>query len=145
MPADALTPSPSQPRRCLSVVIPCYNESATIAAIIGRVLQSPWTEEIIVVDDASADDSAAIVDALDEPRVRLFRQPKNQGKGAALRRGFLEATADYVVVQDADNEYDPADYTSLLEPLEAGQADVVFGSRFHSGGKPSATSRRVIG
>jgi glycosyltransferase involved in cell wall biosynthesis/SAM-dependent methyltransferase len=132
VPEDALRSSHPQPRRCLSVVIPCYNESATIESIIGRVLQSPWTEEIIVVDDASADDSAAIVARLEEPRVRLLRQPKNQGKGAALRRGFLEATAEYVVVQDADNEYDPADYSALLEPLEAGQADVVFGSRFHT-------------
>lgn len=129
---DELTTAIRSPRPCLSVVIPCYNESATIASIIGRVLESPWTQEIIVVDDASADDSAAIVEGLGEPRVKLFRQPKNQGKGAALRRGFLAATADYVIIQDADNEYDPADYGAVLAPLLAGQADVVFGSRFHT-------------
>jgi glycosyltransferase involved in cell wall biosynthesis len=119
----------------LSVVIPCFNEEATIATTIKRVLDSPYTAEVIVVDDGSTDGSVAVVDALDDPRVRAFRQPFNQGKGAALRRGFAEATQPYVIVQDADLEYDPSDYAGLLAPLLAGEADVVFGSRF-MGGRP---------
>jgi glycosyltransferase involved in cell wall biosynthesis len=119
----------------LSVVVPCFNEAATIATTCKRALDSPFTAEVIVVDDGSTDGSAAIVDGLGDPRVRLIRQPHNQGKGAALRRGFAEATQLYVLVQDADLEYDPADYGALLAPLLAGEADVVFGSRF-MGGRP---------
>src|SRR5437879_906149 len=119
----------------LSVVIPCFNEAATIATTLKRVLDSPYTAEVIVVDDGSTDRSATIVEELGEPLVRLVRQPYNQGKGAAIRRGFAEATAQYVIVQDADLEYDPADYPALLAPLIAGDADVVFGSRF-MGGRP---------
>jgi glycosyltransferase involved in cell wall biosynthesis len=117
-------------RRCLSVVMPAYNEARTIAKIIEQVLASPFTAELIVVDDASSDKTAEIVAAIDDPRVRLLRQQPNQGKGAALRRGFAEATHRYVIVQDADLEYDPADYSQLLQPLIDGKADVVFGSRF---------------
>ena len=119
----------------LSVVMPCFNEEATIATTVKRVLDSPFTAEVIVVDDGSTDGSVAIVESLDDPRVRLFRQPYNQGKGAALRRGFAEATQPYVIVQDADLEYDPADFATLLAPLLSGEADVVFGSRF-MGGRP---------
>jgi glycosyltransferase involved in cell wall biosynthesis len=120
---------------CLSVVVPCFNESATIATLLKRVLDSPYTAEVIVVDDASTDDSANVAEALGDPRVRVLRQERNQGKGAAIRRGFGEAAQPFVVVQDADLEYDPADYESLLAPLLAGEADVVFGSRF-MGGRP---------
>ena len=120
---------------CLSVVVPCFNESATIATLLKRVLDSPYTAEVIVVDDASTDDSANLADALGDPRVRVLRQARNQGKGAAIRRGFGETTQPFVVVQDADLEYDPADYETLLAPLLAGEADVVFGSRF-MGGQP---------
>ena len=119
----------------LSVVMPCFNEEATIATTVKRVLDSPFTAEVIVVDDGSTDGSVAIVESLDDPRVRLFRQPYNQGKGAALRRGFAEATQQYVIVQDADLEYDPTDFAALLAPLLSGEADVVFGSRF-MGGRP---------
>jgi glycosyltransferase involved in cell wall biosynthesis len=121
------------PEAVLSVVIPCFNEAATIAITCKRVLDSPYTAEVIVVDDASTDGSAAIAADLGDPRVRVLRQPVNQGKGAALRRGFVEATQPYVIVQDADLEYDPADYPSLLAPLLTGEADVVFGSRFMGG------------
>jgi glycosyltransferase involved in cell wall biosynthesis len=117
---------------CLSVVIPCYNEQATIATVVDQVLASPWTAEVIIVDDGSADGTRDILAGLDDPRVRVFLQPQNQGKGAALRRGFSEATADYVVVQDADLEYDPAEYGALVKPLLDGLADVVYGSRFIS-------------
>jgi len=120
---------------CLSVVIPCFNESATIATTLKRVLDSPYTAEVIVVDDGSTDGSPAIVDDLGDPRVRVLRQPFNQGKGAAIRRGFTEATQRYVIIQDADLEYDPSDYPELVAPLLSGEADVVFGSRF-MGGRP---------
>jgi glycosyltransferase involved in cell wall biosynthesis len=121
---------------CLSVVVPCYNEEATVAALIDRVLASPWTSEVVVVDDGSTDGSRKVLDDLvgtaGYERVRVFHQGRNQGKGAALRRGFSEATAPFVIVQDADLEYDPAEYGSLVKPLLDDQADVVYGSRFHS-------------
>jgi glycosyltransferase involved in cell wall biosynthesis len=125
--------------RCLSVVMPCFNEAATISVVISRVLASPYVRELIVVDDGSSDKSVHEVSSFSDPRIRLVRQPINLGKGAALRRGFAEATSDYVVVQDADLEYDPADYARLLQPLLGGTADVVYGSRF-AYGRP----RRVL-
>jgi glycosyltransferase involved in cell wall biosynthesis len=121
---------------CLSVVVPCYNEEATVAALIDRVLASPWTAEVVVVDDGSTDGSRKVLeDLVGQPgydRLRVFDQGHNQGKGAALRRGFQEATAAFVIVQDADLEYDPAEYGGLVQPLLDDQADVVYGSRFHS-------------
>jgi 2-polyprenyl-3-methyl-5-hydroxy-6-metoxy-1,4-benzoquinol methylase len=119
-------------QRCLSVVMPCFNEAATVAAVIDRVLASPYTGEVIVVDDGSTDGTTTILADVDDPRVRVLTQPRNQGKGAALRRGFAAATLPYVIVQDADWEYDPAEYGTLLAPLLDGRADVVFGSRFHT-------------
>jgi glycosyltransferase involved in cell wall biosynthesis len=116
--------------RCLSVVMPAYNEEDTIADIIALVLDSPYTAELLVIDDCSKDSTVKIVEALDDPRIRLLRQPVNQGKGAALRRGFAEATQPFVIVQDADLEYDPGDYAQVMAPLLEGKADVVFGSRF---------------
>lgn len=115
--------------------MPCYNEAATIQQILKRVLASDLVAEVIVVDDGSSDDTPELARAITDSRVRIVEQGRNQGKGAALRRGFAEATADYVIVQDADLEYDPRDYASLLEPLLGGEADVVFGSRF-MGGRP---------
>ena len=112
--------------------MPCYNEQATILEALRLVLESPWTGEVVVVDDGSTDGSPDTVETITDPRVRLLRQPVNQGKGAALRRGFAAATMPYVVVQDADLEYDPRDYAVLMPPLLEERADVVFGSRFHS-------------
>ena len=117
---------------CLSVIVPCYNEAPTIKELLTRVLDSPWVAEVIVVDDGSSDGTLHLAGSVGDGRVRLVSQPRNQGKGAALRRGFELATADFVVVQDADLEYDPAEYGELLEPLLSGKADVVYGSRFLS-------------
>src|SRR5713101_1548650 len=137
----------------ISVVIPVYNEKNTIVEILRRVLESPFRKQVLVVDDCSSDgtreilrsleqqkaagtESAAAVgggDAIPLANLQFFFQEKNQGKGAALRRGFAEARGEIVLVQDADLEYDPRDYGKLLEPILDGRADVVFGSRFLGG------------
>lgn len=126
---------PSEP--VLSVVIPCYNERGTIHACLERVLASPVESlEIIVVDDGSTDGTRDLLTrgpALD-PRVRVVLHAQNGGKGAALRTGFQEARGRFVLIQDADLEYDPSDYPKLLQPLLEERADVVFGSRFAGGG-----------
>lgn len=122
-----------QQRPCLSVVVPCFNEERTVLTLLDSVLASPWVGEIIVVDDGSSDTTRAILADIDDDRVRVELHPENRGKGAALRTGFALATLDYVIVQDADLEYDPAEYGQLLQALESGQADVVYGSRFVSG------------
>ncbi|MBN2622931.1 MAG: glycosyltransferase family 2 protein [Acidimicrobiales bacterium] len=116
----------------MSVIIPCYNESATVSDVVDQVLASPYTAEVIVVDDGSTDGTRDILARMSDPAVRVLLQPYNQGKGAALRRGFSEATADYVIVQDADLEYDPSEYGALVQPLLDDLADVVYGSRFIS-------------
>ena len=119
------------PDHCLAVVMPCFNERATIEPIVERVLASPYTAELIIVDDGSTDGTREILQKLArDPRVQVFEQPFNQGKGAALRRGFAEVRAPYAIVQDADLEYDPVDYAVMIEPLVDGRAVVVFGSRF---------------
>ncbi len=119
----------------LSVVIPVYNERATLRQVIDKVMAVPIDLEVICVDDGSRDGSAEILKdlAAERPQIHFFQQPRNMGKGAALRRGIQEARGDFVVIQDADLEYDPADYVLLLEPLLQGKADVVFGSRFLGG------------
>jgi glycosyltransferase involved in cell wall biosynthesis len=120
----------------LSVVMPIYNERATLCAAIERVLALPLDIELLCVDDGSKDGSGEILEqvARKHPQVRVLNQPCNMGKGAALRRGFAEATGDFVVIQDADLEYDPAEYQQLLVPLCDGKADVVYGSRFMGSG-----------
>lgn len=119
----------------LSIVIPCYNEEATLAQVVAKVGAAGTAGlemEIVIVDDCSSDRSHAIARDLaqDDPRIQVFRHPVNQGKGAALRTGFASATGDLVIVQDADMEYDPNDYEKLLAPILDGEADVVYGSRF---------------
>ena len=113
--------------------MPCYNEAATVAEIVKRVLASPHTAELVIVDDGSTDGTRELLDGFDDSRVKIFLQPNNCGKGAAVRRGFEVASAEFVIVQDADLEYDPNDYDIILEPLLNGSADVVYGSRFQSG------------
>jgi len=112
--------------------MPVYNESETIAGVVKNVLAQRPVQQLVIVDDCSSDGTWEKLGPLaqNEPRVKLVHHPVNQGKGAALRTGFREATAPFVIVQDADCEYDPAEYYRLLVPALAGKADVVFGSRF---------------
>ena len=118
----------------LSIIIPCYNESSTIISLINAVKQSPVNDrEIIIVDDGSKDGTRDILDKLSDPEVRVIFHKVNQGKGAALRTGFQEATGDICIVQDADLEYDPKEFPLVIQPIVEGKADVVFGSRFQSG------------
>jgi glycosyltransferase involved in cell wall biosynthesis len=119
-----------------SIVIPSYNELDTIDAIIGKVLEAPLPgeREIVVVDDCSTDGTRErLQDLLRNSAVRVVLHEVNRGKGAALRTGFLHATGDVIIIQDADLEYEPNEYSKLLEPILAGQAEIVFGSRFVGG------------
>ena len=116
----------------LSVVIPVFNEKGTIREILRRVLATGLAEEIIVVDDGSTDGTRTILEELapDHSALRLILQPRNFGKGAAVRAGIQAARGDLILIQDADLEYDPREYPGLLAPIEQGRADVVYGSRF---------------
>jgi glycosyltransferase involved in cell wall biosynthesis len=140
------------PPPTISLVIPVYNEMGTLAELLRRVVAVDMRKELVIIDDCSTDGGRAFLARLDteglralegskpanETRVRVFFQDKNQGKGAALRRGFREASGDIVIVQDADLEYDPREIPRVVQPIVDGDADVVFGSRF------TGTPRRVL-
>jgi len=119
----------------LSVVIPVYNEKNTILGLLDRVLAQSEVDEVVLVDDFSTDGTRDVLRALDDRggKIQVLFHPLNRGKGAALRTGFAAAAKDYVLIQDADLEYDPADYPQLLKPVYDGWADAVFGSRFLGG------------
>ena len=120
---------------CLSVIMPAYNEATTIEEVIFKVLEQPEVAELITVNDASQDGTGKVLKELARslPKMRVLEHSVNQGKGAALRTGISHATQPYVLIQDADLEYDPEEYPILLKPIQSGKADVVFGSRFIGG------------
>jgi glycosyltransferase involved in cell wall biosynthesis len=119
----------------VSVVVPCFNERATIGRLVERVLDAPFRKELIIVDDGSTDGSREYLESevAKLTDVQVIVQPHNQGKGAALRRGFHAARGEIVIVQDADLEYDPREIPKVLAPILEGEADVVYGSRFLGG------------
>lgn len=140
----------SATRPKLSIVVPVFNEKETVAEVLRRVRQVDIDKEIVVVDDGSTDGTREFLSALSTPdetrspqetargnigagNIRVFLHDKNRGKGAAVRRGILEARGEYILIQDADLEYNPLDYHQLLAPIDSGVADVVFGSRFLGG------------
>ncbi len=136
----------SPPKVKLSVVIPVFNEEATIRQVLQNVSALPIAKEIIVVDDASTDGTRQILAEYEhQPGINLILKPRNEGKGAALRTGFRQASGDVVIVQDADLEYDPADILSVIRPIIDGQADVVYGSRFLEQSRGSDSSIHRFG
>jgi len=144
--ADERARRPAEARLKLSIVIPIYNEERLVLGVLRRVAAVQIDKELVVVNDCSSDGTAAVLQRIEadptlvtsadpsgRTQVRIFHQPVNRGKGAALRRGFAEAGGDAIVVQDADLEYDPHELPRLLAHLERGEADVVYGSRFSRG------------
>ena len=118
----------------LSIIIPVFNEVNTIAVIIQKVQSADYDKEIIVVDDASTDGTKDVLQKLSQqPKIKIFYHEKNRGKGAAIRTAIKNITGNITIIQDADLEYDPVDYTILLKPIIDGRADVVYGSRFQGG------------
>jgi glycosyltransferase involved in cell wall biosynthesis len=130
----------------LTVIVPVYNEAATIDTLLRRVFTAPYQKQVIVVDDGSVDGTRVVLQEWEGyPNLLILRHPVNRGKGAAIRTGLENAVGRYTLIQDADLEYDPDEYTRLLEPLLTGQAEVVYGSRYLSGGpnRPPWTLNRL--
>ncbi len=127
-----MTNQPFNQQNCLSVVMPAYNEEATLAQIVGLIMQIPHLLELIIVDDFSTDNTPAIAQnlAARDERIRYIRQAKNGGKTEALKAGFAATSGAIVIVQDADLEYDPGEIADVIAPILNGNADVVYGSRF---------------
>ncbi len=124
----------SEKRFTLSIIIPVYNEENTIAEALAAVLATPYRKEVLVVDDGSTDGTRNVLLRLNDPCLKFLHHKKNIGKGAAVQTGINNATGDIVLIQDADLEYDPAEYSVLLQPILKGKADVVYGSRFSGHG-----------
>ena len=129
----------------LTVVVPVFNEAATVRELLRRVLAAPVEKEVVVVDDGSSDGTREILASIEAPDVRVILHERNRGKGAALRTGFSAARGRVVVVQDADLEYDPAEFPVLLAPILDGRADAVFGSRFLGGPHRVLYARHRLG
>jgi len=131
--------NPSINNPVLSVIIPVYNEASTIDQLLENVVAAPFVKQIVVIDDGSSDGSLKILEKwAQHPQIELLRHSENRGKGAAIRTGLEHAKGQFVIVQDADLEYDPRDYPLLIEPLMCGEADVVYGSRYLSNQTQSA-------
>ncbi len=129
-------PDPNAPKPTLSVVIPCYNEVNTVKDLVGRVLAEDIVDEVIIVDDGSTDGTRDVLRRLDSgahARLSVLYHERNQGKGAALATAFPHATGEVIIIQDADFEYDPREFSLLLRPIQEGVATVVYGSRFLGG------------
>lgn len=123
---------------CLSVVVPCFNEEATLHRLLSRVLEQDCVGQVLLIDDGSSDSSVEIASNILDSRLVIHKKEKNEGKGSAIRDGFQLAALPFVVIQDADLEYDPKEYPKLLKPLLEGNAEAVYGSRFLSSGERRA-------
>ena len=113
----------------LAVLLPIYNEERDLAACLDRVLASPIAGEVIAVDDHSTDASPQILERCNDPRLKVIRHEQNRGKGSAIQTALVHVQGDFCIIQDADTEYDPADYARLVEPIEQGRAQIVYGAR----------------